>query len=61
VVGDRSRRIILATELKETVAMVWVIGDRAAARCYEDTRRRVEAVAETQPRAAGPAAVMLRP
>lgn len=35
VVGDRNWRIIFTINLEETVATVWVIGDRDDAACYQ--------------------------
>ena len=58
VVGDRNWRIIFTIDPEETVATVWVIGDRDDAQCYEDAQRRVRALAKTQPPAASLAAVM---
>lgn len=60
VVGDRNWRIICTTNPEETVATVWVIGDRDAAGCYEQARRRVEGLGKTQPQAASLAAVMFQ-
>src|SRR5688572_22706244 len=51
IVGDRNWRIIFTTEPAETVATVWVIGDRDDAECYEDAQRRVRAVGKGQPEA----------
>ena len=60
VVGDRNWRVIFTTNPEETVATVWVIGDRDDAACYEDARRRVRALGKTQPQAASLAAVMFQ-
>lgn len=60
VVGDRNWRIIFTTDPKETVATVWVIGNRDDAQCYEDARRRVAALGRTRPEAASLAAVMFQ-
>ncbi len=44
IVGDRNWRIIFTTNPEETVATVWVIGDRDDAECYADAQRRVQAL-----------------
>jgi mRNA-degrading endonuclease RelE of RelBE toxin-antitoxin system len=48
VVGDRAWRIIFTTNQEETMATVWVIGDRDDAACYELATRRVEALPKDQ-------------
>lgn len=58
VVGDRTWRIIFTMNAEETVATVWVIGDRDDAACYEEARQRVRALSRTNPQAASLAAVM---
>ncbi len=60
VVGDRNWRIIFTTNPEETVATVWVIGDRDDAACYADAQRRVYARGQAQPHAASLAAVMVQ-
>jgi mRNA interferase RelE/StbE len=60
VVGDRDWRIIFTTNPEETVATIWVIGDRDDAACYETARRRVVAFGKTDPKAATLAAVMFQ-
>lgn len=60
VVGDRDWRIIFTTDPDDTVATVWVIGDRADDACYREAQSRVDALAGTQPQAASLAASMLR-
>ncbi len=60
VVGDRDWRIIFTTSPDETVATVWVIGDREDAACYEEAQRRVDALTKEQPEAASLAAVMFQ-
>jgi mRNA interferase RelE/StbE len=60
VVGDRNWRIIFTTDPEQTVATVWVIGDRDDAECYEAAQRRVRALGKTQPQAASLAAVMFQ-
>jgi mRNA interferase RelE/StbE len=59
VVGDRDWRIIFTMNPDETVATVWVIGDRADAECYEQAARRVAQLGKDQPEAASLATVML--
>jgi mRNA-degrading endonuclease RelE of RelBE toxin-antitoxin system len=44
VVGDRAWRIIFTTNPEETIATVWVIGDRDDVACYELASRRVSKV-----------------
>ena len=58
VVDDRNWRIIFTTDPDETVATVWVIGDRDDAECYNIARRRVEAAGKVHPHVASIAAVM---
>ena len=60
IVGDRNWRIIFTTNPEETVATVWVIGDRDDAECYADAQRRVQALGKGQPEAASLAAVMFQ-
>lgn len=60
VVGDRNWRIIFTTDPQETVATVWVIGDRDDAACYADAERRVRAFGKTRPESASLAAVMFQ-
>ena len=60
VVGDRDWRIIFTTNPDETVATVWVIGDRADDAVHEEAQRRVATLAKTQPHAASLAAVMFQ-
>ena len=60
VVGDRNWRITFTTDPRETVATVWVIGDRDDAECYEAAQRRVRALGRIQPQAASLAAVMFQ-
>ncbi|HVC34055.1 MAG TPA: type II toxin-antitoxin system RelE/ParE family toxin [Chloroflexota bacterium] len=60
VVGDRHWRIIFTTDPDDTVATVWVIGDRDDAACYEVAERRVRERGKSQPRAASLAAVLFQ-
>jgi mRNA interferase RelE/StbE len=59
VVGDRNWRIIFTMSSDETVAQVWVIGDRADAECYEEAARRLARLGKERPEAASLATVML--
>ncbi len=58
VVGNRDWRIIFTVDTDNTVATVWVIGDRADAACYAEAQRRVAAMAGTRPEVASLAAAM---
>jgi mRNA interferase RelE/StbE len=58
VVGDRTLRIVFKMNADETVATVWVIGDRDDAACYEEARRRVDALDVAKPQAISLAAAM---
>lgn len=58
VVGDRDWRILFTMNADDTIATVWVIGDRNDAACYETAKRRLSNLGETDPRAASLAAVM---
>jgi mRNA interferase RelE/StbE len=60
VVGDRNWRIIFTMNDDDTIATVWVIGDRDDVACYEDATRRIRALGKMQPEAASLAAVMFR-
>lgn len=60
VVDDRDWRIVFTVDPEETVATVWVIGDRNDAECYDVAQRRVDALGEARPPAASLAAVMFR-
>lgn len=60
VVGDRNWRIIFTTDSAESVATVWVIGDRDDAECYEDAQRRVRALGRQQPQAASLVAIVFQ-
>lgn len=41
IVGDRTWRIIFSMNPAETVATVWVIGDREDSECYDEAMRRL--------------------
>lgn len=60
VVGDRNWRIIFTTDPGDTIATVWVIGDREDAACYDEAQRRVKALSKMPPQAASLAAAMLQ-
>jgi len=60
VVGDRTWRIVFKTDPAETVATIWVIGDRDDNACYEEATRRVQATGENQPEAISLAATMFQ-
>lgn len=60
VVGDRTWRIIFTTDPDESVATVWVIGDRNDDACYEEAQRRVQAMAKNRPEAVSLAAAMFQ-
>ncbi|HEV2013365.1 MAG TPA: type II toxin-antitoxin system RelE/ParE family toxin [Candidatus Dormibacteraeota bacterium] len=59
VVGDRNGRIIFKMNTEDTVATVWVIGDRNDSECYEDAVRRLKEAGDSQPDASGLASVVL--
>ena len=60
VVGDRDWRIVFKPDPAETVATIWVIGDRDDNACYEEAMRRVQAAGENQPEAISLAATMFQ-
>jgi mRNA interferase RelE/StbE len=60
VVGDRNWRIIFQMNRDETVATVWVIGDRDDAACYQEAAERVRAMGAGKPEAESLSAVMFR-
>jgi len=60
VVGDRTWRVIFTTDPDESVATVWVIGDRNDDACYEEAQRRVQAMAKNRPEAVSLAAAMFQ-
>jgi mRNA interferase RelE/StbE len=60
VVGDRNWRIIFTTDPGETVATIWVIGDRDDSACYEEALHRVEALGKNRPEAVSLAAAMFQ-
>jgi mRNA interferase RelE/StbE len=60
VVGDRNWRIVFTTNYEESIATVWVIGDREDSACYAEAQRRIEALPKDQPQAASLAAAMFQ-
>lgn len=60
VVGDRSWRIIFSMNADDSVATVWVIGDRNDAGCYEEARNRLAALGKGNVQAASLAGAMLQ-
>lgn len=60
VVGDRDWRILFTVDDAETVATVWVIGDRDDAACYAEAVRRVRSLATSRPDVASLASVMFQ-
>ncbi len=60
VVGDRNWRVIFTTNADETVATVWVIGDRGDAACYTEAQRRVESLSGERSQATSLAAAMFQ-
>lgn len=61
VVGDRNWRIVFATSPDETIATIWVIGDRDDNACYVEAERRVQAAGKSRPDAVSLAAAMFHP
>lgn len=53
VVGDRDWRILFTGDAEETVATVWVIGDRDDAACHRVADRRTRARGKRKPEVAG--------
>jgi mRNA interferase RelE/StbE len=60
VVGNRDWRIIFTMDPRDTVATVWVIGDRADAECYDEAQRRIKELQGKVPAADTLASVMFR-
>ncbi len=58
VVGDRDWRIIFTMNSDDTVATIWVIGDRDDAACYEVAQRRIQTLGAADSQVASLAAVM---
>ncbi len=59
-VGDRNWRIIFHVDPGNTVATVWVTGDRDDSACYQDAVKRLQAMSGGRSEAKSLAAVMLR-
>ncbi len=60
VVGDRTWRIVFKTDPAETVATIWVIGDRDDAACYEEAQRRIQALGADRTETVSLAATMFQ-
>lgn len=60
VLGDRTWRILFTTDPEESVATVWVIGDRDDDACYEEAQRRVQVLGKSRPEATSLAAAMFQ-
>jgi mRNA interferase RelE/StbE len=60
VVGDRTWRIVFKTDPAETIATVWVIGDRDDDACYEEAQRRIQALGADRPETVSLAAAMFQ-
>ncbi|MGI8825394.1 MAG: hypothetical protein ACR2JC_07095 [Chloroflexota bacterium] len=60
VAGDRAWRIIFTMHPEETLATVWVIGDREDEECYVEAQGRVENLGNIEPAAATLASVMFQ-
>ncbi len=58
VVGDRNWRVVFTMNADESVATVWVIGDRDDAACYADAERRIKDLGTADPQTKSLAAVM---
>jgi mRNA interferase RelE/StbE len=59
VVGNRDWRIIFRMNTDDTVATVWVIGDRNDSECYQEAVRRLRQAEQSKPEISGFAAVIL--
>lgn len=60
VVGDRDWRIIFTTNPEDTIATVWVIGDRSDAECYDEAQKRIREVGKGEPQVASLATVVFQ-
>lgn len=58
VVGDRQWRIVFITDPKETVATVWVMGDRSDEECYAEALSRIAIAKNQTPQTQSLAAVL---
>lgn len=59
VVGDRNWRIIFKVNSDDTLATVWVIGDRSDSACYQDAVQRLKEAGDSRPDASGLTSVLL--
>jgi mRNA interferase RelE/StbE len=59
VVGDRNWRIVFKINAADTLATVWVIGDRDDSACYEDAVRRLKEMGDSRPDATALSSVLL--
>lgn len=60
VVGDRNWRILFVTNPDETIATIWVIGDRDDNACYVEAERRLRAAGTTRLETVSLAAAMFQ-
>ncbi|MBA2598750.1 MAG: hypothetical protein H0V00_19180 [Chloroflexia bacterium] len=60
VVGDRDWRIVFKTDPAETIATIWVVGDRDDDACYEEAQRRIQALGMNRPETVSLAAAMFQ-
>lgn len=60
LVGDRQWRIVFTLDPNETVATVWVIGDRDDAECYREAEARISALRGRDPTASTLANVLFQ-
>lgn len=58
IVGDRNWRIVYQMDPENTVATVWVIGDRRDDECYVEAAKRLAAAGGTMPEAVSLAKAM---
>ena len=58
VVGDRNWRILFSVNKENTVATVWVIGDREDSEVYAEAASRIKQLGETEPVAESLASAM---
>ncbi|MFN8593548.1 MAG: hypothetical protein U0031_18975 [Thermomicrobiales bacterium] len=58
VVGDRNWHILFTIDADETVATIWVIGDRDDDECYKEAQRRLRVLGNERPDASSLAAAM---
>ena len=58
VVGDRQWRIVFITDPAETIATVWVMGDRDDAECYREAQKRIDRLGGQRPETTSLAALL---